>query len=337
MSNKIGIKMTDKASLSITVVIPTYDRASFLPETLNLILSQTRQPDEIIVVDDGSTDNTLSVLNEYDDKVRVITIPNSGDLVARNTGLHAASGDLVAFCDSDDLWQPEHLKSMAAFWAEDEGPLCAYSDFREVRDGHWSSVSKFETAPKDFWDRLVPVGDRGLFRTPIVLELLRFQPFFVSCMVVDRLRFLEIGGWDDGVSRIVGCDFATTLRIAEHPPIGVLRRPTVGIRKHPGNISGDVLRMNLGDANVLTHVLATRSSLSQYETDIRASILKRRRAAFDTAFASKDFVEVGRIAKLLNDPAPLSRRVKHGVARLPEPVRTKLWRGLTWIGSRRSP
>ncbi|MDD2861726.1 MAG: glycosyltransferase family 2 protein [Acidiphilium sp.] len=322
-------------SNKISVVLPSYNRIEMIGETLDRVLTQTLPATEIIVVDDGSTDGTREFLVNYDDRVRVIEIPNSGELIARNTGLRVASGDLVAFCDSDDLWQPVHLEQMARFWTGQAMPICAYADFREVRDRLWSDVSKFEMAPPGYWDKLVPVhADGGVFRDSIVGDLLRFQPFFPSCMMVDRARFLALGGWDEGVSRLVGCDFATTLRVAEHPPIGVLQQPTVGIRKHAGNFSGDVLRMNLGDADVLAHVLATRPTLARYAKEIEASIVERRQAGFDTAFATGDFTAARRVAGLLDGQLGAARRIKNRVAHLPEPIRRGVWRGLTRLGSR---
>ncbi|MDD2877138.1 MAG: glycosyltransferase [Acidiphilium sp.] len=321
----------------ISVIVPTYNRGSLIKETISKVIDQTIQPFEIIVINDGSSDDTLDVLSCYGNKIIIKNIMNSGDLVARNTGLLAASGDLVAFCDSDDLWQPNHLNLMARFWDEPDGPIAAYADFQEVRDERWGATTKFSTAPARYWDDLRPIGTAHfLFERPIVKDLMRFQPFFPSCMVVDRARFLALGGWDEGVSRMVGCDFATTLRLAEHPPMGVLREPTVGIRKHAGNFSGDVQRMNLGDADVLEYTLATRPSLAPYAVAMGRSIEARRLAAFDTAFATGDFAAVQRIDRLLNAEASLSRRVKSQVARLPVLVRAAAWSGLTWLSGRRA-
>lgn len=321
--------------ISITVVIPSYNRAELVPETLDRIFGQTIQASEIIVVDDGSTDSTQAVFATYGKRIQVIYISNSGDLVARNTGLRAASGSLVAFCDSDDLWEPDHLAMMVRFWEERDGPICAYSDFKEVRNGIWAERTKFDAAPSDYWAGLIPAGgDRALMTGDVVSRLLQFQLFFTSCLVVDRARFLALGGWDEGVSRMIGCDFATALRVAEHPPVGVLRRATVGIRKHAGNISGDVLQMNLGDAAVLEHVLATRPSLSSHAVAIRHSITARRLAAFDTAFATGVFNDVIRIAGMVAELSG-ARRIKLAVARLPEPARSAAWRILTGIATRR--
>lgn len=324
--------------LSTSVVIPTYNRAALITETLDRVFRQTRIPHEVIVVNDGSTDDTRMVLERQGDRIRVVDIANSGDLVARNVGLGVASGQLVAFCDSDDLWQPDHLALMASFWEGSSRPLVAYSDFREVHDEVWSARSKFEAAPVQYWNDLETIDDdHAFFGRKIVPDLLSFQPFFPSCMVVDRERFIGVGGWDEGASRIIGCDFATVLALAEHPPIGVLRRATVGIRKHAGNLSGNVQRMNLGDADVLTHVLASRPSFAAYSADIRRSIEARRFAAFNTAFAEGNFVEARRIGAMLGpEMSALTYQAKTIVTRLPARLRTPLWRGFTWLGARRS-
>jgi glycosyltransferase involved in cell wall biosynthesis len=89
--------------LSVTVIIPTFNRATLLPLAIDSVLSQSRVPEEIIVVDDGSTDDTPRLLARYNSPVKVITQPNSGRSIARNRGLRAATGDLIAFLDSDDL------------------------------------------------------------------------------------------------------------------------------------------------------------------------------------------------------------------------------------------
>jgi glycosyltransferase involved in cell wall biosynthesis len=320
-----------KNYLEISVVIPTYNRPSVIHETLERIFSQTRQPDDVIVVDDGSTGDTLSALANYGNRVRVIQITNSGDLVARNTGLRAARGDLVAFCDDDDLWQRDFISSMAMFWEKYTKPICAYANFQEINDGKFATRSKFETAPSGYWSRLEVIdGDHAQFTHPIIRDLIAFQPFFPSCMMVDRARFLALGGWDEGASRMVGCDFATALRIAEQPPIGVLRRPVVGIRKHAGNFSGNVQRMNLGDADVLSYVLSTRPELFDYAREIKQSIEDRRIAAFDTAFACGDFVAAKQITALLTTrKSGLRHRLKRTITKLPSPLRDPAWRVLT--------
>jgi glycosyltransferase involved in cell wall biosynthesis len=323
--------------MNISVVVPSYNRADWLGATLDTILAQTLPPREIIVVDDGSRDLTRSVLQRYEPRVRAIRINNSGDLVARNTGLRAACGDLVAFCDSDDLWASGFLEAIAGVWRAEPSVRTAYGNFVVVRDDVWGTDSKFNAAPVGFWDGLRQFGPGfGAFDQPVIERLIRFQPFFPSAMVVNRQFFLALGGWDEAASRIVGCDFATALRVGEHPPIGVLQIPLVGIRKHADNFSGDVLAMNLGDARILEHVLATRPSLAPHRSLIQDSMVTRRRRAFDAAFARRDLDDVRHIYQLLPISArSLPTRLKRLVAGSPSGIRALLARLLLLVGSLR--
>lgn len=104
-----------QSHLTVTVLIPSYNRANYLPDALNSLLAQTRIPDEIIVVDDGSTDNTAEVLARYGAPVRVIKQPNRGVSAARNVALCHTSADLVAFLDSDDVLPPHSIERRASF------------------------------------------------------------------------------------------------------------------------------------------------------------------------------------------------------------------------------
>ncbi|HEY8612934.1 MAG TPA: glycosyltransferase family A protein [Roseomonas sp.] len=306
----------------ISVVVPTYNRAGLIGQTLDAIFAQTRPPDEIIVVDDGSTDDTRSVLARYAGRLHAMHIVNGGDLVARNVGLRAAQGRLVAFCDSDDLWAPDFLATMSAQWQADPELTACYSDFRILRDGALSLRTKFQDAPDIYWNKLRLTGpETGKFDTSIVTELLAFQPFFPSCMMVSRAAFLDAGGWDEGVSRVVGCDFATALRMAARPPLGVVLRPLVAIRKHTGNHSGNTEAMNLGDANVLEYVLRTRPELAPVESAIRRSIAKRRREALESAFSRGDLAAVGEIERAIpRDGRQVKLRLKTAISHLPEPI-----------------
>lgn len=109
--------MTDSKHLTVAVIIPTYNRADMLPETLDSLLTQTRVPDEIIVVDDGSTDNTPELLAHYSAPITVIRQDNQGRSAARNNGVRASTSDLIAFLDSDDTLVPESIERRAAFFA----------------------------------------------------------------------------------------------------------------------------------------------------------------------------------------------------------------------------
>jgi glycosyltransferase involved in cell wall biosynthesis len=101
--------------MSVTVVIPTYNRAALLDATLRAVLAQTVPLREVIVVDDGSTDDTATVCARYSEIVRYIRQENTGlPAYARNRGIAEATGDWIAFCDSDDRWRPHKLEIQLA-------------------------------------------------------------------------------------------------------------------------------------------------------------------------------------------------------------------------------
>jgi glycosyltransferase involved in cell wall biosynthesis len=99
--------------LRITVIIATYNRAAWLPAAIDSLLNQTRQPDEILVVNDGSSDNTAEVLSRYTTPVRVINQENNGLSAARNVALRDVQSDLLAFLDSDDSLPPHSIAERA--------------------------------------------------------------------------------------------------------------------------------------------------------------------------------------------------------------------------------
>jgi glycosyltransferase involved in cell wall biosynthesis len=97
--------------MKISVAIPVYNSARTIRMTLDSVLAQTRPADEILVLDDGSTDKTLSILKSYGTRITTIAQRNGGPAVARNILCGRATGNLVAFLDSDDLWHPEYLEN----------------------------------------------------------------------------------------------------------------------------------------------------------------------------------------------------------------------------------
>ncbi|HEV2149934.1 MAG TPA: glycosyltransferase family 2 protein [Longimicrobiaceae bacterium] len=110
---------------SITVVIPTYDRAGWLPATVASVLQQTRPPDEALIVDDGSRDDTEAVCRAFPAPVRYVRQENAGVSAARNRGVREARGEWVAFLDSDDLWEPTKLEVQLA--AHEAAPEAGWS------------------------------------------------------------------------------------------------------------------------------------------------------------------------------------------------------------------
>lgn len=117
---------TRAAAAQVSVIIPVHNGARYLAESLDSVLGQTRPPFEVVVVDDASSDGTPEILQRYGADIRVIHLAeNAGPGGARNRALEEIQGDLVAFQDADDLWEPEKLElQVARFQARPELEMC---------------------------------------------------------------------------------------------------------------------------------------------------------------------------------------------------------------------
>ena len=128
--------MTSK--LIVSVIIPTFNRAHCLGEAIDSVLTQDPPPDEVIVIDDGSTDNTAEVLAGYGDRITVIHQKNAGSGAARTAGLHHARCDWITFLDSDDLWYPGRLALLHRDLArtENQDIILHFADHRMTGTGY---------------------------------------------------------------------------------------------------------------------------------------------------------------------------------------------------------
>ena len=120
---------------SITAVIPAHNRERLIERAVDSVLAQERPADEIIVVDDGSSDQTAELVKRYGDRVKLISQTQSGVSVARNTGVEKSSSEFIAFLDSDDIWAPSHLRRMEnAIVATGGEAVLYFSDLRTAGD-----------------------------------------------------------------------------------------------------------------------------------------------------------------------------------------------------------
>ncbi len=308
--------------MDISIVVPTLNGARFLPATLSALLRQTVTPAEIIVVDDGSTDDTAAVLASFAPRIQSLRAKNCGALMTRTIGLRAAKSEFVAFCDSHDLWRPDFLASMSALWRAEPRIRAAYGNFTIIRDNEWQNQSKFAAAPAGFWDglrRLTP--ELAVFDHPIMNRLLRFQPFLTGTMVARRQFFIDVGGWDETISDSAGCDFATTLRVASHAPIGIVLKPVIGIRAHSESFSYNAQSVDAGEALAPEDARAFRPNHAAHLDPIRQNVTRRRQAALAAAFSRRDFASVQAIYSLLPTAACTgSVALKRKIASLPGPL-----------------
>ncbi|MGA6973853.1 MAG: glycosyltransferase family A protein, partial [Candidatus Binatus sp.] len=128
----------------VSTIIPAFNAERTIAETVDSALTQNFEGHEVVVVNDGSTDSTSTILERYGDKIRVVNQQNRGVAAARNTGLTHSSGDYVAFLDSDDLWLPGKLEVMTAALERNDAASLAFSEYGSIdEDGNEYSSSAF--------------------------------------------------------------------------------------------------------------------------------------------------------------------------------------------------
>jgi glycosyltransferase involved in cell wall biosynthesis len=129
----------------ISVIIPAYNCAKTIRLTLESVFRQTLQPDEILVLDDGSTDDTKALLESFKPRITVISQQNSGSASARNTLVAKATGDLIAILDSDDLWHPTYLEVMRRLYVEHPTAVAFFAgleNFIGFGNYEWGSAAR---------------------------------------------------------------------------------------------------------------------------------------------------------------------------------------------------
>jgi glycosyltransferase involved in cell wall biosynthesis len=206
----------------VSVVIPTYNRATYVCEAVESVLGQSFRDVEIIVVDDGSTDETASILSRYGDAIRYFHQPNSGQSVARNRGILAATGRYVAFLDSDDTYYPDKLAEQVAFMeARPEIAFC------------WTDYSQGPTIPEKPQGRspCVTTDDERIF------DRLCRSNVICTVTVMVRQDSFAASGLFDPVLR-ASEDYDLWLRLANARRGAFLPRILTHVRDHDGRTMG---------------------------------------------------------------------------------------------------
>lgn len=168
----------------VSIVIPTYNRMHSICDAVDSALAQTYLQREIIVVDDGSTDDTAAILKRYGDNIRYIFQENQGVSAARNRGITESSGEWVAFLDSDDIWMPDKLeKQVSAIRA---------AGLKVCLTGH---EDDFGNKFLGFGERL-DYGERAVLNDPLRLVLKGNYHPLVQSLLIDRALLMWLGSFD---------------------------------------------------------------------------------------------------------------------------------------------
>jgi glycosyltransferase involved in cell wall biosynthesis len=223
---------------TVSVVIPTYNYGHLVGEAVESALNQTRPALEVIVVDDGSTDDTPARLAAFGDRIRVIRQANAGLSAARNAGIVAARGEWVALLDSDDAFHPEKTARQLAFLASRPTVgLCGTGSFSD---------------PAAIWPPVAgePTG-QAISRDELVLR----SPFSPSSALFRRDLIDTIGPFDVALKSVEDRDF--WIRAAAVAPVARIDEPLTFYRVTPGSMSRNPERMEACELEVLAKAFAT--------------------------------------------------------------------------------
>jgi glycosyltransferase involved in cell wall biosynthesis len=257
---------------TVSVIIPTFNRAALLREALESVFVQSYTDYEVIVVDDGSTDETPQMIEEYGDRVRYLWQENRGAAEARNHGVSAARGEWVAFLDSDDMWHREKLACCLERPRHDPGAAVVFHPMVEIDDAGNRVRGRSKRAS----------GGR-------ILDSLFAHCFVHTPTVVVRRRVLqEMGGFD---TELAVCeDYQLWLRIAERYPFHLVPRPLAYRRLHKKRLSKSIMHRNM--------VLRAEMLERFYGESSKRGVLNKRKA-------------IGRLSRVFCSAGKANLRARH--------------------------
>lgn len=300
------------------MIIPTYNRAAYIGESIDSVLAQTHPPAEILVIDDGSTDDTTGVVSGFNDpRIRYVAAAHGGIAAARNKGIALACGDYLAFLDSDDRWRATMLSKQLVMLTEDEELVCSFTNFVRFTDKPPRFFGEQFTYCTEFAhleDRMlrrnggfIVAGDPfstfvQFYEFPAYLQCILFRrPFIADMRMNESLR--------------IGEDTEFVLRAFLRGKVAFLPEVLAEIRRHDSNITQEV-----GELVELDKVRALLSLRKAVDSASRRAALNDRlvKAHIDSATAlirsGNRSQGVKSYLNALNTPGS-SRRKLNGFAR----------------------
>jgi glycosyltransferase involved in cell wall biosynthesis len=218
---------------TITAVVAAYNAEPWIAEALEAILGQTRPPDEVVVVDDGSTDGTARVLERFGVAIRVVRQPNGGCPAAFNRAFAEARGDFVAMCGADDVWEPRKLEWQAETLADHPDVDVLFGDARVIGEHRPAGLVN------DLYTEGIPEGvlDGGMLRD----ALYRGNFICAPSIVIRRSLFEQLGPF---IENYGADDYEYWMRCLR---VGARffydGRPLLSYRRHESNLSSRLLWM----------------------------------------------------------------------------------------------
>jgi len=192
----------------ISIIMPTYNGSKYVIETIESVLNQTFQNFELIIIDDGSTDNTVELISNLSPKIRLICQENKGIAQARNTGLESASGEYIAFIDHDDIWHPEKLSLQVAYLENNQQVGVVYSSY--IR---WKSTKPYPFEVKHIDSKLDDELSGWIYHHLLLINRVLFTTALFRASICNKVgefssKLPPSDDWDYAVRASRVCKFA---------------------------------------------------------------------------------------------------------------------------------
>jgi len=273
----------------ISIIIPTFNRAKLLLEAVHSVLDQKDVPEdvEIIVVDDGSTDNTREALAALAGKIAYIRQEHSGVSKARNLGICRSAGEWIAFLDSDDLWLPDKLHAQMEFFSDHPETFLCQTDEIWVRNGRRLNPRKYHRKPSGYC-------------FPLLLERCLVSP---SAVVVHRRVFDLVGLFDESLPACE--DYDLWLRIGCRFPIGLVEKPLIVKRGgNPDQLSANIVNLDKYRIEAILKLIRTAPLSPEQRLAAEEMLEKKRRIYSDGCRKRGNIPEAQRIDALVREELP---------------------------------
>jgi glycosyltransferase involved in cell wall biosynthesis len=283
----------------VSVIIPTYNSSRYLTQAVDSILGQSFKDYEVLVIDDGSTDDTQAVMRRYGSPVRYIHKENGGVSTARNRGIAESRGRYVAFLDADDTWFPDKLERQLRALKENPGYRACYAAF---------AVCDCDLLPGEV--------RRSKRRGLAIEDLLSYgnvvgTPSTVLC---ERSLFEATGSFDIEMSQCA--DWDMWVRLASHTEFLYLDEPLATYRQHEANMSLNAALLERDSMRVLEKGFAAPELASSLRARRRAAFARNYMVLAGTYFQARQYRDFARCAA-----RSLALDIKQGAYLVAFPVR----------------